>query len=132
MDKNGWVEFEKDKNGNIPESVKAARYTISPGGIFKWTDGHYYVVFSEINDVGYNLYNPGGTYIERKVIRVKNQPIVDYTQEERKSSQWDGSMYYGRVFYFKGDYYVYNSREPLKSSPEKAPARWYKIPEKFS
>lgn len=119
LDKNGWIE--------ITEYNKDKKHVILPGGIFKWNDGKYYIVIEKIEDEGFNLYNPYGTYFTNNVIGVEDMPVLNYDETKKIASSDTGHMYYGRVFEFKGNYYVYNSRELLQSPEEKA-TYWHKIP----
>jgi prepilin-type N-terminal cleavage/methylation domain-containing protein len=97
---------------------------ISPGGIFQYTDGNYYVVTQNISLwKGHATSGPGGDWNNWYGTQKITGKIVTYAENEEKKDLQRGDM-----CKVGDDYYVYKDGGSWAFSPTTSPGQWYKLP----
>ena len=98
--------------------------TVSPGGVFKYTDGNYYVVTKAGSYTkGQAATGPGGdAYNWFNAVKITNR-VVTYSNGESKSD-----LSRGDVCEYNGSNYVYIDGGSWSDGPGVSPGQWYKIP----
>lgn len=98
--------------------------TVSAGGIFKYTDGSYYVVNTSVAlTKGQAASGPGGTVYGWYATQKITGRVVTFNSNEQKSD-----LARGDVCKEKGKYYVYIDGGSWAYSPSVNPNQWYALP----
>ncbi|MDD4378242.1 MAG: hypothetical protein PHH48_08915, partial [Eubacteriales bacterium] len=99
--------------------------TVPAGGIFKYTDGNYYVVTSNTTlTKGQALSGPGGDGHSWFSVQKITNRIVTYAEGEGQKSD----LTRGDMCLYNGEYYVFKDGGSWGGSPGASPGQWYKIP----
>ena len=105
--------------------------SVSPSGIFLWTDGSYYVVNTAISLTrGQALSGPGGdanNWFSTQKLTGKVWHASDFAAASQRSDMKRGDLYYDET---SGTGYVYIDGGTYANSPTSGqyPHQWYKLP----
>lgn len=113
-------EWDKNKDKSI---------TVSPGGIFKYTDGNYYVISEKIPlTKNQAAGGPGGEVLSWYATHKITGRILEPEEFNDNNSNEKTDLSRGDICVENGFYYVFKDGGTVAALPSKSPGQWYKIP----
>lgn len=98
--------------------------TVNPAGVFKYSDGNYYVVNTAVTlSKSQAASGPGGMVYGWYVTQKLTGTIVTFAPGET-----DKTMTRGDICQVGNDYYVFKDGGSVGHSPTTSPEQWYKLP----
>lgn len=112
---------------NYPkEYPQSENVPIKSGGIFKWTDGKYYVIYNNYS-LAFSQWEsgPGGMAASAHVTVEITGKFISYDDNPNEEKT---DVNRGDMCKYGGSYYVFVDGGSFVASPGKSPKRWYKLP----
>ena len=109
-------DYKDNENGNV---------TVKAGGIFKYSDGNYYVVTRDTSMTKSQAASgPGGDVYGWYATQKITGRIVTYSSDSEQKSD----LSRGDLCQVGDDYYVFKDGGTWGYSPTVSPGQWYKLP----